>query len=177
MSMLIARAETLARDRHKDQKRKGAGQLPYITHVEEVATLTERFGGSEVAIAAAWLHDVVEDCPPTSLADIEAGFGGAVAGLVAELTDDKSLPKAERKRLQVVHAAGKSPEAALIKIADKSSNVRSIADAPPDWPHERMLAYLEWAETVVSALPPRQPEVALKEFQRQSERARLALNT
>lgn len=175
MSMLIVRAENLAREKHQHQRRKGAGKLPYITHVEEVALLTERFGGSEEAIAAAWLHDVVEDCPPTSLFDIEEGFGTAVAALVAELTDDKSLPKAERKRLQVVHAPKKSPEAALIKIADKSSNVRSIVDAPPDWPHARKLAYLEWAETVVEALPPHPLEMALAEFRARLQSARRAL--
>ena len=53
------------------------------------------------AIAAAWLHDAVEDCPPTSFAEIENEFDVDIANIVRELTDDKSLPKAERKRLQI----------------------------------------------------------------------------
>jgi len=67
-----------------------------------------------VTIAAALLHDTVEDTE-TSLDEIEARFGAAVAAVVAEVTDDKNLPKAERKRLQVVKAAAKSDRAKLVK--------------------------------------------------------------
>ena len=98
MKDLINRAERFARVRHDGQFRKGKAQEPYTIHLEEVAALVARWSGSERAIAAAWLHDTVEDCPPTSVAELEAVFGKGVAGIVAELTDDKSLPKAARKR-------------------------------------------------------------------------------
>lgn len=165
MSDLIARARAFAEERHAGQTRKGENALPYITHVTEVAETTARFGGRPETVAAAWLHDVVEDCPPTTSADIAAMFGAQVAALVAEMTDDKSLPKAERKHLQIINAPGKSEQAVLIKLADKISNVRSIATNPPqDWGHDRKAAYLDWAETVVAALPT-VPAAALAEFQ------------
>ena len=107
MTDLISRAERFARARHKGQFRKGKAQESYTIHLEEVAALVERWSGSERAIAAAWLHDTVEDCPPTSVAELEALFGKEIAGIVAELTDDKSLPKAERKKQQILNASKK----------------------------------------------------------------------
>ena len=111
MTDLIKSAEIFARSRHAGQFRKGDAQEPYIVHVEEVAELVTAWGGSESAIAAAWLHDTVEDCPPTSFAEIEQEFGSEVAGIVREMTDDKSLPKAERKKMQILNAAKKSEAA------------------------------------------------------------------
>lgn len=71
-----------------------------------------------------------------------------------EVTDDKALEKAERKRLQEVNAPKKSPGAALVKICDKMSNIRAVADTPPvHWDKARQLAYLNWAERVVAGLP------------------------
>ncbi|MDH3264637.1 MAG: HD domain-containing protein [Paracoccaceae bacterium] len=154
MSDLIFRAEALARARHDGQTRKGAGGEPYIVHVEEVARLTAAWGGGDAEIAAAWLHDTVEDCPPTSVSELAALFGVEIAAIVAELTDDKGLPKHERKRLQIDNAPGKSAAACLVKLADKTSNVTAIGLTPPeDWSSERRHAYLDWAEAVVAALP------------------------
>ena len=85
----------------------------------------------------ALLHDTVEDIQ-TSLAEIEAQFGARVAGIVAEVTDDKTLDKAERKRLQVSKAATKPEGAKLIKLADKISNLADILEHPPaTWPQTR----------------------------------------
>jgi (p)ppGpp synthase/HD superfamily hydrolase len=76
-----------------------------------------------------------------------------VANLVLEVTDDKSLPKAERKRKQVESAPKKSREAKLIKLADKTSNVRAVANSPsPDWSVERRREYIEWAKSVVAGV-------------------------
>ena len=137
-----------------DAFRKGAAQEPYIVHVKEVAELVTAWGGSESAIAAAWLHDTVEDCPPTSFAEIELEFGSEVAGIVREMTDDKSLPKAERKKLQIMNAAKKSDSACLIKLADKSSNVAAIGSSPPvDWSAERKREYVAWARIVIATQP------------------------
>ena len=164
MTDLIKSAEIFARSRHAGQFPKGDAQEPYIVHVEEVAELVTAWGGSESAIAAAWLHDTVEDCPPTSFAEIEQEFGSEVASIVREMTDDKSLPKSERKKLQIVNAAKKSDAACLIKLADKSSNVEAIGSSPPaDWSAERKREYVAWAQTVVGPLP-HKPDMAQKTF-------------
>lgn len=163
-SDLIARAKALAYERHQGQTRKGLAAEPYITHVAGVAELVIQFGGDEETIAAAWLHDVVEDCPPTSLKDIETMFGARVASIVAETTDDKSLEKAERKRLQIVNACKKSPEACLIKMGDKINNIQAMDISPPkDWPKKRVLDYLDWAASVVGNLP-HKPQKSLDLF-------------
>ncbi|MCW1917987.1 HD domain-containing protein [Rhodobacter sp. KR11] len=151
--MLIEKAKAFAEVAHEGQFRKGAAREPYVTHLAEVAALTAEFGGSPEAIAAAWLHDTVEDCDVLP-AQIEALFGPDVALMVAQLTDDKTVDKAERKRLQVVNAPHKVPGAALVKLCDKISNVGALASSPPeDWPRARRLTYVDWAETVVQALP------------------------
>ena len=173
MKDLIERAERFARVCHAGQCRKGAAKEPYTIHLEEVSSLVEAWGGSDEAIAAAWLHDTVEDCPPTSHKDLVTEFGDRVAGIVAELTDDKSLPKPKRKELQVENAAKKTPEAALVKLADKTSNVGAIAESPPEgWSLARRLQYIAWAEKVISALP-HLPRKGLNEFKRRGEQAEL----
>ena len=173
MSDLISRAERFARVRHEGQFRKGKAQEPYTIHLEEVAALVERWSGSERAITAAWLHDTVEDCPPTSVADLELLFGKEVASIVAELTDDKSLPKAARKEQQIVNAPKKSNEASLVKLADKTSNIGAIANSPPEhWSLERRLEYIAWANTVVGNLP-FLPAEGLSEFLRRCDQAEL----
>ena len=173
MNDLISRAERFARVRHEGQFRKGKAKEPYIIHLEEVAALAERWSGSERAVTAAWLHDTLEDCPPTSEADLEALFGKEVACIVAELTDDKSLTKAARKEQQIVNAPKKSNEASLIKLADKTSNIGAIANSPPHgWPLERRLEYIAWANTVVGNLP-FLPAEGLSEFLRRCDQAEL----
>jgi guanosine-3',5'-bis(diphosphate) 3'-pyrophosphohydrolase len=113
--------------------------------------LTEATGGADpVLVAAGWLHDTLEDTA-TEREELEALFGAAVAAIVAEVTDDKSLPKAERKRLQVETTPKKSAAARLLKIADKTSNLRAIALSPPaGWDLARRTEYVAWAEAVVA---------------------------
>jgi len=164
MNDLTRRAERFARVCHEGQFRKGKAKEPYTIHLEEVATLVEKWGGGDNAIAAAWLHDTIEDCPPISSADLASLFGDEVAYIVAELTDDKSLSKAERKRKQVENASHKSNDASLVKLADKTSNVGAISKSPPaNWSLERRLAYLNWANEVVERLP-LTPKEGLDEF-------------
>lgn len=149
----LARAYHFAAVAHEQQRRKGGRDTPYINHLTEVAELVaEATGGEDLPLVmAAVLHDTVEDTDvaPEDLLD---GFGADVAALVAEATDDKSLPKAERKRLQVEHAPHKSDRAKLLKLADKISNLRSIALTPPDWSPERQAQYVDWAEAVAAGL-------------------------
>ena len=173
MNDLISRAERFARVRHEGQFRKGKAQEPYTIHLEEVAVLVGRWSGSERAIAAAWLHDTVEDCPPTSLAELETLFSKEVADIVAELTDDKAQPKASRKEQQIINAPKKSNEASLVKLADKTSNIGAIANSPPEhWSLERRIEYIGWANTVVGNLP-FLPKEGLSEFLRRCDQAEL----
>jgi guanosine-3',5'-bis(diphosphate) 3'-pyrophosphohydrolase len=153
-------ALSFAAEKHRDQRRKGDEKAPYINHVIEVVELLARTGIDDRAtLLAAALHDTVEDTDTTP-DDIEQRFGSKVREVVMEVTDDKSLPKAERKRLQIEHAPNLSREARRIKLADKISNVRSIAETPPsDWAVERRLAYFDWADAVVAGLRGSSPEL------------------
>ncbi len=147
-------AAKFAAERHIEQRRKGADKSPYVNHVIEVAETLCRVGGvtDTDVLVAALLHDTVEDTA-TKPEELEAQFGSRVRGIVEEVTDDKSLPKGRRKELQIEHAPHLSVEAKQIKLADKTANVREVADAPaPDWPHERREQYLEWAARVVGGL-------------------------
>lgn len=176
MSDLAVRARTFALAAHAGHTRKGAAAEPYSDHLADLAGFVLRHGGDEVAVAAAWLHDTVEDVAGVTLDRIRDTFGEAVAGIVAERTDDKSMDKAERKRLQVAHAPAKSPRAALVKAGDKTSNVTSVADSPAaHWSVERCRAYVDWAAEVVAALP-RLPKPAREEFQAAVERTRRVLD-
>jgi guanosine-3',5'-bis(diphosphate) 3'-pyrophosphohydrolase len=150
----ILDAASFAARKHKDQKRKGSDGEPYINHPIEVANFLVNTGKVEDGdmIVAALLHDTVEDCG-VSYDEIEERFGAVVTGYVRELTDDKSLPKAERKRLQIEHAPHLSHGAKQIKLADKISNIRDVTDNPPDdWDLQRRCEYVEWGENVVAGL-------------------------
>ena len=147
----IARAADFAARRHVGQERKGARGEPYINHLAEVASLVADSGADGDVVAAAYLHDVVEDGHARQQEIVEA-FGSHVAGLVEELTDDMTLAKDERRRWQVEHAPGLSPDAKRIKLADKASNLREMAEDPPeDWTVENRRAYAQWGRDVVDA--------------------------
>jgi GTP diphosphokinase / guanosine-3',5'-bis(diphosphate) 3'-diphosphatase len=150
----VLTAALYAAEKHAQQKRKGVAGAPYVNHLLEVAHLiaTNSDDADTNLLVAALLHDVVEDTPVT-ITEVEERFGGDVAGLVAEVTDDKSLPKEKRKALQVQNAPRKSPRAQSIKLADKISNLRSIISSPPvEWSYERKRQYFDWAKQVVDGL-------------------------
>ena len=170
---LIDRAERFAREKHEGQFRKGIAKEPYVVHLEEVAAYVSSWGGTQDAIAGAWLHDTIEDCPPTTFEEIASHFGKKIASIVVELTDDKSLPKQKRKDLQIANASKKSPEASIIKLADKTSNVGSLAISPPDtWTLDRRLGYITWAQSVVGKLP-NLPNKGLQVFENKCDQAEL----
>jgi guanosine-3',5'-bis(diphosphate) 3'-pyrophosphohydrolase len=163
----IMRAAHFAAAKHGAQRRKGAAAEPYVNHLLEVAELVS---GALTApdpnlVMAALLHDTVEDVGVTE-AELVESFGPDVASLVLEVTDDKSLSKQERKRLQIVNAPKKSVRAQMIKLADKISNLRALLSSPPaDWSAERRREYFEWARKVVDGLSA--PHAGLKaEFDR-----------
>ncbi len=149
--VLLTRAADYAARQHVGHRRKGERGEPYINHLTEVAVLLADTtgGGDVVLLMGALLHDTIEDTEVT-FDDLLEEFGAEVAELVAEVTDDKSLPKQERKRLQVETAASKSHRARMLKIADKTSNLRSLITSPPTgWTDERLSDYVEWAAEVV----------------------------
>lgn len=139
---------------HVHQRRKGPAKEPYINHLLEVATLVaEATDGADTnLVIAALLHDAIEDCevPRELIAEI---FGEDVASIVEEVTDDKTLPKAVRKEEQIKTALTKSPRAKLLKLADKTSNLRAIAaSAPAEWSVKRRIEYVRWARDVAKGL-------------------------
>ena len=156
----VLEAARFAAHHHAGQRRKGARAEPYIAHLLEVAQILVEAGeGDPDVLVAGVLHDVIEDTAVTAL-DLVERFGERVAALVREVTDDKSLPKAERKRLQIAHAPALSAGAKRIKLADKISNVRSLHHDPPaGWDHGRIKEYIQWCVAVVDALRGLSPEL------------------
>ncbi len=153
ISLLISAIKYSAH-KHRNQRRKGADASPYINHPITVADILWRIGSVRDidTIVAAILHDTLEDTDATP-SEIEALFGKEVLNLVEEVSDDKTLPKEERKRLQVANSHHKSTAAKLIKLADKISNINDIGNSPPkEWSIERRLGYLDWADDVVLGL-------------------------
>lgn len=139
---------------HRDQRRKGPSAAPYVNHCIEVALILTQAQIFEIhTLQAAVLHDVIEDTA-VRFEDLQARFGPAVAQLVREVSDDKSLPPLERKRAQVEHAPHKSQSAACIKAADKTSNLRDLVRDAPDWSAARLAEYVRWSAQVVHNLPP-----------------------
>ena len=132
---LILRAAAFAARKHRDQRRKDAEASPYINHPLELARVLAEVGGvtDAATLCAALLHDTIEDTK-TTRDELVGAFGEEIAALVAEVTDDKNLLKAERKRMQVEHAATISDKAKRVKLADKISNLTDVANSPPaDW--------------------------------------------
>ena len=153
MKKLIS-AMAFAADRHRHQRRKDIEASPYINHPIALANLlaNEAFIEDERVLIAAILHDTLEDTETTETELIRL-FGQEITTIVLEVTDDKTLPKGERKRLQIEHAATVSRRAKLVKLADKICNLRDLAFSPPsDWSAERQREYFDWAKAVVDGL-------------------------
>lgn len=153
----ILGAATFAARVHATHKRKGAGAEPYVNHVLEVAGILADQGAPLEAVLAGLLHDTVEDSDkdpdPITHERLVAEFGEMVANIVAEATDDKSLPKEVRKALQIRHAPTRTEAAKQLKLADKISNLRAIAATPPaNWEHARRVEYVGWAGRVAVGL-------------------------
>ena len=145
-------ALAFAADKHRSQRRKDPEATPYINHPIAVANVLAREAAvsDEKTLLCALLHDTVEDTD-TTFAELAQQFGKDVADLVHELTDDKSLQKSERKRLQIEHASASTIRAKQVKIADKICNIRDVTSVPPiDWPLQRRLDYVGWSEQVVA---------------------------
>jgi guanosine-3',5'-bis(diphosphate) 3'-pyrophosphohydrolase len=146
----LLEAVAFAAEKHRHQRRKDAHASPYINHPIALASLLKREGVDDVAVlCAALLHDTIEDTQTTA-DELRVLFGEVVTSVVLEVSDDKNLVKAERKRRQVEHAHELSERARLVKLADKICNVYDIVAAPPaKWTLQRKREYVEWAKAVV----------------------------
>jgi len=152
---LILKAAHFSAQKHSTQRRKDENESPYINHPISVALAIAQIGGVDdpEILAAALLHDTLEDTETTP-EELEDEFGKKVCEYVLDVTDDKTLPKEERKRRQIEHAKKISNGAALIKLGDKISNVTDVINNPPeDWDNNRRKEYLDWAEKVIENCP------------------------
>lgn len=149
------RADQFAEQKHAGQFRKD-GKTPYIAHPRAVASILRDEAGvtDPDTLIAAVLHDTIEDTG-VKHAELASRFGQTVADTVAELTNDETLPKAQQKQAQIDKAPHYSHRAALIKMADKTANLRDIIAAPPPWPQDRKREYFDHARSVVHAMGPR----------------------
>ena len=158
---LLLDALAFAAAKHRNQRRKDVDASPYINHPIALARVLSVEAGihDETVIAAALLHDTIEDTE-TTYDELLARFGPAVASIVAEVTDDKNLAKAERKALQVAHAPHMSQGAKWVKLADKTCNLRDVASSPPaGWPLRRRQAYFDWAKAVIDGVRGTHPQL------------------
>ncbi len=125
-SPLVRDALETAREAHRGQVRNGSGGLPYIEHPKAVAALLVGHGYEDEVIAAALLHDVVEDSDAT-VEQLRQRFGEPVAGLVDALSDDESIgPYRERKEEHRRRVAAAGGDALAIYAADKLTNARTL---------------------------------------------------
>ncbi|XP_029933159.1 guanosine-3',5'-bis(diphosphate) 3'-pyrophosphohydrolase MESH1 [Myripristis murdjan] len=153
-AVILLETVNFAAEKHRNQRRKDPEETPYINHPIGVARILSHEGAvTDIEVLqAALLHDTVEDTD-CSIAELEAKFGVTVARIVQEVTDDKTLPKQERKRLQVEHAPHRSHQAKLVKLADKLYNLRDLNRCTPrGWAAERVQEYFVWASQVVRGL-------------------------
>lgn len=144
---LTATADFAAR-KHRDQRRKDKEASPYINHPIGVAHNATAIGGITdiVTLQACLLHDTVEDTN-TTYEELVDAFGKEVADVVMEVTDDKTQPKAARKRAQVAHVPHISDRAKLVKLCDKLHNLRDLVTNPPKgYTLERIQGYCIWAK-------------------------------
>ena len=139
--------------KHTNQRRKNAANDPYINHPIHVVDLLCKAGIEDVDILCAGvLHDTVEDTNAT-LEEIELRFGARVAQMVADVTDDKSLPKQVRKQKQIEHVLVASEGAKLVKLADKYSHLSDLMSNPPSaWSPDEIQGYAYWCLAVVKQI-------------------------
>ena len=158
----LVQALHYAAEQHRHQRRKDVDASPYINHPIALLHILSVEAGVEDTdvLLAAVMHDVIEDCSGPGQIHIEARrreireqFGDGVLALVEAVSDDRTLPKPDRKAAQLAHAADLPYGARLIKLADKTANLRDLAAIPPaDWPAERLEQYQLWAGALVDAI-------------------------
>jgi guanosine-3',5'-bis(diphosphate) 3'-pyrophosphohydrolase len=151
---IILTALEFSSNKHRDLRRKDQVLSPYINHPITLANVLCNEGKIDdpKVICAALLHDTIEDTETTA-EELEIFFGKKITKLVLEVTDDKSLPKADRKLAQIEHAKHASKKAKLVKLVDKICNLRDILfSSPADWPLKRKQEYFDWAKAVIDEM-------------------------
>ncbi len=151
---ILLKALSFAAHKHKDQRRKDIHASPYINHPISLASIlcNEAHITDIEVICGALLHDTVEDTETTP-EELEEVFGAAIRNIVMDVTDDKTLPREQRKQAQINHAEHIGNKAKLVKLADKISNLRDVAvNPPPEWSLERRQEYFDWAKKVIDKI-------------------------
>ena len=152
---LLVKALDFAANKHRNQRRKNADAFPYINHpISLLNILCNEVHITDIhVICSALLHDTVEDTEATA-EELMIEFGQEISVIVMEVTDDKTITvRQKRKQLQIEHASSISDQAKLIKLADKISNLRDLAENPPaTWSLERRREYFDWAKQVIDQL-------------------------
>ncbi len=150
---IVQKAREFAERVHEGHVRTDAARTPYILHLQEVAQLVEESGGSQQEIAAAWLHDTVEDTEAT-IEDIQNEFGDEIARLVEGLTDKTewmSLSLGERKAKQAERVAKEPGSVKRVKLADQTSNVKIVSEGKDHFTLEEKFIYIESAKKIAEA--------------------------
>ncbi|MEM1005132.1 MAG: HD domain-containing protein [Pseudomonadota bacterium] len=153
--LIVIKALDFSAQKHRKQRRKDSEGSPYINHpIALMRVIAEEAGLTDPnLLAVAALHDTIEDTA-TTLEELEQVFGPEIANMVFELSDNKSLPKAERKKRQIDYASKISQGGAIVLLADKICNLRDLAQVPPvDWSLQRKRDFFDWAKQVVDNLP------------------------
>lgn len=149
---MLGRAFAFAAECHNGQFRKGNACIPYIAHPVEVVNILRVVGVvDDDILAAAYLHDVIEDCG-VNRADLAAMFNDRVAGIVAEVSNDPDLDGPEAKAAMIAKAPGMSNDAKLVKLADRIANMNDVIDNPPDWNRLRKIAYFNHGAELAAGL-------------------------
>lgn len=150
---MLGRALAFAADRHNGQFRKGIVAIPYIMHPMEVERLLRMVGNIDDPdiLAAAYLHDVIEDCGVNE-AELAEMFNARVAGIVAEVSNDPALDGPAAKAAMIVKAPNMSREARLVKLADRIANMADILESPPEWNRMRKIAYFNHGAELAAGL-------------------------
>jgi len=128
---LIQKAKDFATAKHEGQLRK-FGNKPYIIHPAGVAKIVEDSGGTPEMIAAAWLHDVVEESG-VSFVELREMFGDKVAGIVSELSNPSDLDKSKKGQYLLSKMNTMSSDALTVKLSDRLNNVLDFSTARPSF--------------------------------------------
>ena len=145
----IKAAIEFAKEKHLNHFRKNADKTPYIFHPLNMVDMLMKIKAPHDAICAAVLHDTIEDTDTTE-SELRVAFGHSITDIVLELSDDKLLSKAIRKRIQVIYACHKSENACYVSMVDKIDNCYSVLyDPPTDWDETRRLEYFIWAKQCI----------------------------
>jgi (p)ppGpp synthase/HD superfamily hydrolase len=125
-SPLIERALAVCMTAHAGQTRKADTTVPYAVHPVHMALELVKLGVDEDVVVAALLHDVPEDCQGWTVERVRLEFGARVAGIVAQLTEDKRMSWEDRKRDGIAKVPHLSPDAATVKAIDQLHNLNSL---------------------------------------------------